>query len=294
MQLNGKVALITGAGRGIGRAIALAFAREGARLAVTARTVLELEETSEQVRKLGRECLPITADVSRSNDVLRVINELLRTFGHIDVLVNNAGVQGPIGPLVENNADSWVRSFHVNVFGTFYCIKAVLPHMMIRKKGKIINLSGGGATAARPRFSAYGASKTAVLRLTETVAEEVQAFNIQVNAIAPGAVNTRMLQEILEAGEAAGPELELGRQRQAGRGVPADLAARLAVFLGSDASGSLTGKLISAPHDDWESWTEARMRELMTLPWLTLRRVDAFTLRTFAQAMERMDSRSGD
>jgi 3-oxoacyl-[acyl-carrier protein] reductase len=217
---------------------------------------------------------------------------MLRAFGQIDVLVNNAGTQGPIGPLAENDADSWVRTFQVNVFGVFYFIKAVLPHMMARREGKIINVSGGGATAPRPHFSAYGASKTAILRLTETLAEEVRAFNIQVNAIAPGAVNTRMLQEILDAGEAAGPELELAHQRQAGRGIPAELAARLAVFLSSGASGSLTGKLISAPHDGWESWDEARIKELMTLPWLTLRRIDLFTLRTFVQAMENAELRS--
>lgn len=294
MQLNAKVALITGAGRGIGRAIALAFAREGATVAVSARTVPELEETAAQVRQLGRNCLPISADVSQLDGVLRMVNEVVRTFGQIDVLVNNAGVQGPIGPLVENDGDSWVRTFQVNVFGTFYCIKAVLPHMMIRGEGKIINLSGGGATAPRPCFSAYGASKTAILRLTETLAEEVRALNIQVNAIAPGPVNTRMLQEILGAGDAAGSELEPALQRQTEGGVPAELAARLAVFLASEASGSLTGKLISAPHDDWESWTEERINELMGLPWLTLRRVDPFTLCPFVQAMEKMKSTSVD
>ena len=103
-----------------------------------------------------------------------------------------------------------------------------------------------------------------------------------------------MLQEILEAGEAAGPELGLAQRRQAGRGVPAELAARLAVFLASGASGSLTGKLISAPHDGWESWDEARIKELMTLPWLTLRRVDPFTLRLFVQVIEKMESRPVD
>ncbi len=294
MQLKGKVALITGAGRGIGRAVALAFAREGARLAVTARTVSELEETAAQIRRVGGDCLTIAADVSLRNDVSRVVNEMLQAFGQIDVLLNNAGTQGPIGALVENDVDSWVRTFQVNVFGALYFIKAVLPHMMARREGKIINVSGGGATAPRPYFSAYGTSKTAILRLTEILAEEVRASNIQVNAIAPGAVNTRMLQEILEAGEAAGPELELAQQRQAGRGVPVELAARLAVFLGSGASGSLTGKLISAPHDGWESWDEAHIKELMALPWLTLRRMDPFTLRTFVQAMENAELRSAE
>jgi NAD(P)-dependent dehydrogenase (short-subunit alcohol dehydrogenase family) len=281
MQLKGKIALVTGAGRGIGQAIALAFAREGARIALTARSVVEIEKTATQVRNLGTECLPIPADVSRADEVHKVVNQVIQVFDKVDVLVNNAGVQGPIGPLIDNDADSWIRTFEVNVFGTFYCIKAVLPHMMTRRMGKIINLSGGGATGPRPRFSAYAVSKTAILRLTETLAEELRPFNIQVNAIAPGAVNTRMLDEILEAGDIAGPEIERARERQALGGVPAELAARLAVFLGSAAAGSLTGKLISAVHDDWTSWDEERIKEIMALPWLTLRRVDQFTIRPF-------------
>jgi NAD(P)-dependent dehydrogenase (short-subunit alcohol dehydrogenase family) len=294
VKLQDKVAVVTGAGRGIGRAIALAFAREGARLALTARTAHELYETAAQVRDLGTDCLPIAGDISQHNEVLRMVKESIHAFSSIDILVNNAGVQGPIGPLAEIDADSWVRAFEVNLFGTFYCIRAVLPHMMARRRGKIINLSGGGATAARPRFSAYGTSKTAILRLTETVAEEVRSFNIQVNAMAPGAVNTRMLEEILAAGEAAGPELEGARRRQIEGGVSAELAARLAVFLGSEACGSLTGKLVSAPHDAWESWNSEGIKELMNLPWLTLRRVDAFTLRPFLQALEGMQSWSAD
>jgi NAD(P)-dependent dehydrogenase (short-subunit alcohol dehydrogenase family) len=290
VQLNGKIALVTGAGRGIGQAIALAFAREGASVAVTARSIVELEQTAAQARSLGVECLPLPADVSREDEVHRVVDEMIRAFGKVDVLVNNAGVQGPIGPLVENDADSWIRTLQVNLFGTFYCIKAVLPHMMARRMGRIINLSGGGATAPRPCFSAYGVSKTAILRLTETLAEELRPFNIQVNAIAPGAVNTRMLEEILEAGDTAGPELELARRRQESGGVPAELPARLAVFLGSAAGGLLTGKVISAPHDDWESWDEERIKEIMALPWLTLRRLDPFTIRPFVLDMGKTNS----
>jgi 3-oxoacyl-[acyl-carrier protein] reductase len=146
--------------------------------------------------------------------------------------------------------------------------------MIARRSGKIINLSGGGAVSPRPNFSAYSASKAAVVRLTETLAEEVSAFNIQVNAVAPGAVNTHMLQEVIEAGESAGAELEAARRRKADGGTPPESAARLVLFLASKA----TGKLISAPHDDWESWDKERMDELMSRAWLSMRRLDQFTL----------------
>jgi 3-oxoacyl-[acyl-carrier protein] reductase len=167
--------------------------------------------------------------------------------------------------------------------------------MIERHSGKVINLSGGGATAPRVHFSAYGVSKAALVRLTETVAEEVRPFNVQVNAIAPGAVNTRMLQEVLDAGSAAGSELEAARARQLQGGTSPELAAQLAVFLASDASGELTGKLISAPHDGWQHWSQGELDRLMEKPWLTLRRIDPFTLGHFsAEQLSKSAEKSTD
>jgi 3-oxoacyl-[acyl-carrier protein] reductase len=282
MKLSDKVAIVTGGGRGIGKAIALAFAREGADVVVAARTLPEIAQTAVEVQALGRRRLAVKADVSIWDEVNHLVEEALRAFGKIDILVNNAGIQGPISLLVENDVDEWINTIRVNLIGTFFCIKAVLPHMIERRQGKIINLSGGGAASPRPRFTAYAASKAAVVRLTETVAEEVRPFNIQVNAIAPGAVNTRMMEEVLAAGEAAGEdELDQARRRLAEGGTPPGRAAELAVFLASSESDGITGKLISAIYDDWRNWPGC-VGELSCTELYTLRRLDLFTIHKLA------------
>jgi len=278
--LEQRVAIVTGAGRGIGRAIALAFAGEGANVIVVSRTLSEIEGTAAQVRALGGQALAIQADVASQADVSRIVEQAVQTFDTVDILVNNAGVQRPIGPLVENDTDSWIRTVMINLIGTFLCCQAVLPVMIRQRRGKIINLSGGGATRPRPNFSAYAASKAAVVRLTETLAEEVKPYNIQVNAIAPGAAATQMQDEIIAAGDAAGEQALAEAQRvlEIG-GTPLDRPAALAVFLASDDSDELTGKLIAAPYDDWQSWDADRIAEVMSEAWFTLRRMDPYTLR---------------
>jgi NAD(P)-dependent dehydrogenase (short-subunit alcohol dehydrogenase family) len=285
-QGENQIAMVTGAGRGIGRAIAAALAEVGADLILLARSASELDETAAQVHGLGREVFSVVADVSQREDVQWAAAAGLERFGRIDVLVNNAGLQPPIGPLVENDPETWTQAVAVNLFGTFHCIQAVLPGMIEQKSGKIINLSGGGATGPRPNFSAYAASKAAVVRLTETLAEEVRPYNIQVNAIAPGAVNTRMLDEVLVAGRAAGEELSAAQRRQVQGGTPPELAAALVVFLASAGSAGLTGKLISAPHDDWQHWDAGRIAELAGSPWYTLRRLDPHTVRPLLEQLK--------
>ncbi len=281
MRLQGKVAIITGGGRGIGEAIALAFAREGARLAIASRTQTELEQVAAQIRKMGGQVQVIRTDVSRQDDVLQLVEATLTTYGQIDILVNAAGVYGPIGPMWDIDVDEWIQAIQINLLGTFMCCHTVLPHMIESRQGKIVNFSGGGATSPLPRFTAYGVSKTASVRLTETLAEEVKEFNIQVNVVAPGAVDTRLQDQVLTAGERAGDLLaRIRRLRETGEGgVPRELPAQLVVFLASDDSDGLTGKLIAAPYDDWQSWDADRIAEVMSAPWFTLRRMDPYTLR---------------
>jgi NAD(P)-dependent dehydrogenase (short-subunit alcohol dehydrogenase family) len=288
MKLHGKVAIVTGGGRGIGEAIALAFAREGARLAIASRTQAELDQVASQVENLGGQVQVTPTDVSKRDDVTRLIEATLTAYGQIDILVNAAGVYGPIGPMWDVDVDKWIQAMKINLFGTFMCCHAVLPRMIERRQGKIVNFSGGGATSSLPRFTAYGVSKTAIVRLTETLAEEVKEFNVQVNAVAPGAVDTRLQDDVLAAGERAGDLLErIRRLRETGEGgVPRELPAELVVFLASDDSDGLTGKLIAAPYDSWESWDAARIAEVMSAPWFTLRRMDPYTLKPLMGKLE--------
>ena len=280
MKLQGKVAIVTGGGRGIGETIALAFAREGGRLAIASRTQAELDQVAARIQELGAQVQAICTDVSSRDDVVRLIETTLATYGQIDILVNAAGVYGPIGPMWDVDIDEWIRAMQINLFGTFMCCHTVLPHMIERRQGKIVNFSGGGATSPLSRFTAYGVSKTAIVRLTETLAQEVKEFNIQANAVAPGAVDTRLQDDVLAAGERAGDLLEcIHRLRETGEGgVPRELPAELVVFLASDDSDGLTGKLIAAPYDGWQSWDADRIAEVMSAPWFTLRRMDPYTL----------------
>jgi len=266
--------LVTGGSRGIGLAIARRFAEDGARVAVCSRTEGELHDAVAQLTALGTTVLGSAVDVADRSMVETFVEQIRGCWGDVDVLVNNAGIQGPIGPLAGNDPEHWKRTFEINVLGTAYCIQAVLPGMKRGGRGKIINLSGGGSTSPRPNFSAYGASKAAVVRLTETLAVELRDFRIDINAIAPGAVNTRMLQEVLDAGERAAAEHVDALLRSETGGTPPGLAANLVFFLASEAADGITGKLISAPWDPWQE--PAFLRQLREDGDLaTLRRIDA-------------------
>lgn len=274
MELKDKVSIITGGGRGIGKAIAIAFAKEGSHLVLTSRTVSELEASKQEIDKSSSvrvEILP--ADVSKPKGVKGLIDFTLGKFGTVDILVNCAGILGPVGLTTDIDSERWLQAININLYGTFLCIKAVLPIMMKNKKGKIINFSGGGAVSPRPRFSAYAISKAGVVRLTETLAEEVKEYNVDINAIAPGAVNTRLLDEVLKAGKATGKE-ELAKaikQKREG-GTPPEKAAELAVFLASSSSDGLTGRLISAVWDNWREITQ-HLDEIMSSDIYTMRRI---------------------
>jgi NAD(P)-dependent dehydrogenase (short-subunit alcohol dehydrogenase family) len=284
-RLQDKVAIIVGAGRGIGEAIALRFAQEGAQMVLAARTNSELGRVAGQIKASGGNAYIKATDVTDRGQVNQLVRVSLQAFGRIDVLVNAAGTYGPIGRLWEIDARDWERAFSVNLFSAMLLCHAVLPHMIAARSGKIVHFSGGGATSPLPRFSAYGVSKAALVRLMETLAEEVREYNIQINAIAPGAVDTRLQDQVLAAGEKAG-ELynRMRRMRETGEGAtPRDLAAELAAFLCSEDSCGLTGKLISAPFDDWQSWNKQRIDELMSQSWFTLRRMDRFTLNPFLE-----------
>jgi len=273
VKLKNKVAIITGGSGGIGRAIAKAFLVEGAKVVIAARSKSKIKETVENLRHKG-EIIGMVVDVSNVSQVKMLINQTMKSFRTIDVLVNAAGVQGPIGALIDVDAQEWIQNIHINLVGTMLCCKAILPTMTQKRRGKIINFSGGGATFPRPYFSAYAVSKVGIVRLTETLAQEVKGYGIDVNAIAPGVVNTKMLDEIIEAGERAGEKevQEAIRKKQNGA-TPPEIAAELAVFLASDESNGLTGRIISAIWDNWKSGDFKTMAEANP-DWGTLRRID--------------------
>ncbi|MCW4029815.1 MAG: SDR family oxidoreductase [Candidatus Bathyarchaeota archaeon] len=254
MKLKDKVALVTGGGRGIGQAVALAFAREGAQIVVASRTRSELNDTVNQIKTLGAEAASKEVDVSNPDSVNSLVDFAVDRFSKIDVLVNCAGMFGPIGPLFKNDVAKWIATINVNLIGTVLCCKSVLPFMIKQRSGKIINMSGGGAANPHPNFSAYGASKAAVVRFTETISEELKDYNIQVNAIAPGGIATSLQDDVIAAGELAGKEgLANAQKIKATGGTPMEKPVSLAVFLASKESDWLSGKLISAVWDDWQN-----------------------------------------
>jgi len=277
MRLAGRRALITGASMGLGLAIARAYIAEGASVMLCARGAEQLAQARSQLAELASECqrvLALPADVSKASDVEHVVAAALTGMGGLEVLVCNAGIYGPTGAIEEVDWEAWTRTININLMGTVLPCRTVVPHFKAQGYGKIVLLSGGGATSPLPRFSAYAASKAAVVRFGETLAEEVRGTGIDVNAVAPGALNTRLLDEVLEAGPGKVGQAFYGRalQQKATGGVPLERGAALCVFLGSAASDGITGKLISAVWDPWETLAERRA-EIDKNDIYTLRRI---------------------
>jgi NAD(P)-dependent dehydrogenase (short-subunit alcohol dehydrogenase family) len=275
--LTGRTAIVTGGSHGLGLEIARAYVSAGARVLVCGRHAAALDRARSELESIAPDPdLVATAavDVSDPAAVDGLVTTALERFSDVQVLVNNAAVHGPKGPAEDVDWGEWEHAIRVNLFGSVLCCRAVLPHFHAQGYGKIIQLSGGGATAPRPRLSAYAAAKAAVVRFAETLAEEVRGTGIDVNSIAPGALNTRLLEDVLEAGPDRVGEAEYRRaveQRSSG-GTPLELAARLAVFLGSGRSDGITGKLISAPWDPWEE-LPAHADDLGSTDVYTLRRI---------------------
>jgi len=274
MTLNGKTIIVTGGSMGIGRAVALRAAREGARVTVVSRHEQGLAETVRELTAAGGgDHGYFVLDVGRPDDVERIAREAGQKLGTIDGIVNCAGVYGPIGKTEDIDVAAFAETLQTNLVGTFAVCRSFLPLLGKAPRGKIVNFSGGGGASAFPHYSAYAASKAAVVRLTENIGLEY-AGRIDANAVAPGFVITRLHRETVAAGERAGSaflkktldEMEKG-------GASPEKVAALVAFLLSPASDGITGKFVSAV---WDSWDDPAFQErLRTDPdFCTLRRID--------------------
>ncbi|MGD0199102.1 MAG: SDR family oxidoreductase [Solirubrobacteraceae bacterium] len=261
--LAGRSALITGASRGLGFAIAAAYLDAGASVFLCARESAALEVAHESLSERCRDgqlVASLACDVADPEAVTELVATATERLPGLAVLVNNAGIYGPKGPIEAVEWSDWIRAIEINLLGSVLVARALIPQLRQIGWGKIIQLSGGGATGPLPGLSAYAASKAAVVRFAETLALELRGAQIDVNALAPGALNTRLLDEVLGAGpERVGADFykRALAQREEG-GTPLERGADLAVWLASGASDGITGKLISAVWDPWSELGERR------------------------------------
>lgn len=248
--LAGKTAIVTGGGRGIGQATALALAEAGADVVVASRTQREIVETAETIEALGRRSLAIQADVSDPYDVDHLVDTTLEIFEKVDILVNNAGIIHPIDWVVETDIDDWRYNIDVNLASVFLCSRTVLPDMMAREFGKIINVSTGSAVSVVPTWGAYAAAKAGVDHLTRVLAAEMKPYKIQVNAVYPGLVDTKLAEKIrispvteAVAAETSGRFLSY----QAGKGMlrAPEEPAQLILWLASPLADEVTGQILN-------------------------------------------------
>jgi len=242
-------------------------------VAICAREPAPLEETAQRLRSQAAAGQRVHAKALDVADE-RAVHELVAELGGVDAAICCAGIHGPIGPFESADWGAWEAAVRTNLCGTALVCRAVIPGMRERGWGKIVAISGGGATQPRPRFSAYAASKAAVVRLVETLSVELAGSGIDVNAIAPGALNTRLLDHVLAAGPVAVGEDQyaLALQQRASGGFPLAEAAEAVAFLASPASDGITGRLIAARWDDWRRLPSLRDR-LAASDMFTLRRI---------------------
>ncbi len=265
-SIQKKNVLVTGAGRGIGKRLALGFAGQGARLGLIARSKTELDLTQLEIEHGGGTAIRLRADVVHFAQIRAAVERMRAAFGEIDILICGAGILGPIGPMWSCDPKAWAATIETNLLGVMNTCRAVLPSMVERRSGKILVLGGGGTMRPRPNFSAYAASKAAVVRFVETMAEEAADYNVQINVLGPGSTYTHMTDEILRAGERAGErDLEEALQVRRNGGVSPDRQIELALFLASEEANHISGRLIHI-RDNWKRLRHADLHpEVYTL-----------------------------
>jgi 3-oxoacyl-[acyl-carrier protein] reductase len=276
MMLAGRSALVTGASIGFGAAIAERFVAAGASVMLCARNAVELEAHRSRLATHYPDARvhARSADIADEKQIDLLFAESVSAFGKLDILVNNAGIYGPMGPIDKIDWGEWVQAIAINLTGTVYCARKAVELFKRSRYGKIINISGGGATNPLPGISAYAASKAGIVRFTETLALEVKDDGIDVNAVAPGALATRLTDQLILAGpEKVGSALyDRMLKVKSDGGTPLDIGAELCVYLASADSDGLTGRLIAAQWDPWP-FAEPAKRDIAESDIYTLRRI---------------------
>lgn len=273
--MTNKTCLITGASKGLGEFLSHQFWDAGFNLCIVARNKVGLEKVANALpERKGQKIVSLVCDLSDSNQTLELSAKVMSSFPSLDVLINNAAIQGPLGPLWKNDFSFWEKTIQVNLLAPVSLCRNLSPWMQETGGGSIINLSGGGATGPRANFSAYATAKAGLVRFSETLAEETRSQGVRVNCIAPGAMKTAMLAEVLDKGAfvTGDREFAIANKTFTEGGASMGRVAELALFLASSASNGITGKLISAIWDDWERWPE-HLDELSSSDAYTLRRI---------------------
>jgi NAD(P)-dependent dehydrogenase (short-subunit alcohol dehydrogenase family) len=266
-SFKGVPVLVTGAGRGIGKRLSIGFASQGARVALVARSKAELDLCHLEIEHAGGSALRIRADVCDYEQMSAAVERMRVHFNRgVQVLICAAAIQGPIGPFVETSPKIWTDLVNTNLIGVLNACRVVLPQMIERRSGKIIVLACGGAFSARPNFAIYSATKAAVARFVESVAEEVRDHNVQINCVSPGDTYTHMTDQILAAGDRAGwRESEHAEQTRLTGGTPLHKQMDLAMFLASEESNHISGRLVGVM-DEWKKLRQGTIKpDLFTL-----------------------------
>jgi NAD(P)-dependent dehydrogenase (short-subunit alcohol dehydrogenase family) len=268
---TGQVAVITGGGRGIGRVIAQALAEEGASIAVVARSEGQLAETTTLIREIGGEAIAIVGDVRDRQAVIQMAEQVVQQLGPVDILVNNAGRHHALGPLWLADPDEWWKDVECNLLGTFLCMHTILPGMIKRRQGRIINVSSGAGNLPRPHSTAYTSSKAAVTRLTESAAISAKPYDVFIFAIHPGSVRTAMADYLVNSEEASKwvPEYRTVYEETE---IPAERVGDLVVFLASGKADLLTGRFLDVYDDIQELVKQTEAIQQQDLYTLRLRR----------------------
>jgi meso-butanediol dehydrogenase/(S,S)-butanediol dehydrogenase/diacetyl reductase len=244
-RLKDKIAVITGAASGIGRATAILFAREGARLVLADVQETGLQETLAAVRETGGEAVVMPVDVSVEQEVKGLIALGLNTYGRIDILINNAGITGRMAGLEEQDGEDWKKVLEVNLLGAVYGIKHVSRHMQERGSGAIVNTASVAGIRSGAGGNAYSASKAALINFTQTAACDLGGFNVRVNAVCPGLIETGMTKPVFDYARSSGKEAKLGSRCELRRfGRPEEIAAAI-LFLASDDASFITGQALA-------------------------------------------------